>query len=152
MLSDKGVISWLAALIWVFIAKWTRQPLLCAIGSVLVCLAGTIALKVVPRTNVGGSLAAIYILETYWAPYMVFGQLIMYANVGGTSKKVAVFGISYLGYCVGKCACSGLLRRPSASSLLTRQATSLARRASKQASHPITRRHTRSCSLAIVLQ
>ena len=33
----------------------------------------------------------------YWAPYMVFGQLIMYANVGGTSKKVVVYTISYLG-------------------------------------------------------
>jgi hypothetical protein len=62
-----------------------------------VCLAGTIALKLVPPTNVGGSLAALYIVFMYWAPYMVFGQLIMYANVGGTSKKVAVFGISYLG-------------------------------------------------------
>jgi hypothetical protein len=28
---------------------------------------------------------------------MVFGQLCMYANVAGTSKKVAVFGISYIG-------------------------------------------------------
>ncbi|OWZ44650.1 allantoate permease [Cryptococcus neoformans c45] len=96
-----GVIGWLAALFWVFVAKYTRQPLLCAMGSVLVCLAGTIVLKVVPKSNIGGSLAALYIVYMYWAPYMVFGQLIMYANVGGTSKKVAVFTISYLGYCVG---------------------------------------------------
>lgn len=66
-------------------------------GSVLVCLAGTVVLKVVPKSNIGGSLAALYIVYMYWAPYMVFGQLIMYANVGGTSKKVAVFTISYLG-------------------------------------------------------
>lgn len=61
------------------------------------CLAGTIVLKVVPKSNIGGSLAALYIVYMYWAPYMVFGQLLMYANVGGTSKKVAVFTISYLG-------------------------------------------------------
>nr|XP_031859423.1 uncharacterized protein CI109_005067 [Kwoniella shandongensis]KAA5526495.1 hypothetical protein CI109_005067 [Kwoniella shandongensis] len=96
-----GVIGWVAAMIWVTIAKYTRKPLLCAMGSVLVCLAGTIVLKAVPKTNIGGSMAGLYIVYMYWAPYMVFGQLIMYANVGGTTKKVAVFGISYLGYCVG---------------------------------------------------
>ncbi|OCF34543.1 allantoate permease [Kwoniella heveanensis BCC8398] len=96
-----GVIGWIAAMFWVTLAKWTRRPLLCAMGSIVVCLCGTIVLKVVPKTNIGGSLAALYIVYMYWAPYMVFGQLIMYANVAGTSKKVAVFGISYLGYCVG---------------------------------------------------
>ncbi|KAK4686967.1 MFS transporter, ACS family, allantoate permease, partial [Tremellales sp. Uapishka_1] len=96
-----GVISWLAAMFWVTVARYTRQPLLCAMASVIVCLIGTIVLKVVPHSNLGGSLAALYIVYMYWAPYMVFSQLIMYANVAGTSKKVGVFGISYWGYCVG---------------------------------------------------
>lgn len=65
------------------------------------CLAGTIALKTVPHENIGGSLASLYIVFMYWAPYMTFGQLIMYANVGGASKKVTTFSIAYLGYCVG---------------------------------------------------
>jgi ACS family allantoate permease-like MFS transporter len=30
-----GVIGWLAAMFWVTVAKYTRQPLLCAIGSVI---------------------------------------------------------------------------------------------------------------------
>lgn len=30
-----GIIGWLAAMFWVTLAKYTRQPLLCAIGSVL---------------------------------------------------------------------------------------------------------------------
>ncbi len=60
-------------------------------------MVGTIVLKVIPRSNIGGSLAALYVIYMYWAPYMVFGQLIMYANVTGTTKKVTVFGISYLG-------------------------------------------------------
>ncbi|WRT67613.1 uncharacterized protein IL334_004585 [Kwoniella shivajii] len=96
-----GVFGWVAAMFWITLARYTRQPLLCAMGSVIVCLVGTIVLKVVPHSNIGGSLAGLYIVYMYWAPYMVFGQLIMYANVGGTSKKVAVFGISYLGYTVG---------------------------------------------------
>ena len=58
-------------------------------------------LKTVPKSNIGGSLAALYIVYMYWAPYMVFGQLIMYSNVGGTSKKVVVFTVSYLGYATG---------------------------------------------------
>ena len=32
---------------------------------------------------------------------MVFGQLVMYANVAGASKKVVVFGVSYIGYTAG---------------------------------------------------
>ncbi|WWC95911.1 hypothetical protein V866_002778 [Kwoniella sp. B9012] len=96
-----GPIGWFAAFFWVWLAKRTRQPLLCAMGSVIVCLIGTVVLKVVPHSNIGGSLAGLYIVYMYWAPYMVFGQLIMYHNVGGTTKKVAVFGISYLGYAVG---------------------------------------------------
>jgi hypothetical protein len=62
----QGVISWLAAMFWVTVARYTRKPLLCAGLSILVQLAGTIALKIVPHSNVGGSLAAIYILEMYW--------------------------------------------------------------------------------------
>ncbi|KAK6908371.1 hypothetical protein I203_102372 [Kwoniella mangroviensis CBS 8507] len=64
-------------------------------------LIGTVVLKVVPHSNIGGSLAGLYIVYMYWAPYMVYSQLMMYRNVGGTTKKVAVFGISYLGYAVG---------------------------------------------------
>ncbi|ORY25474.1 major facilitator superfamily domain-containing protein [Naematelia encephala] len=96
-----GVISYAAALFWVTVAKYTRRPLLCAMASILVCLIGVIVLKVIPHSNIGGSLAALYIIYMYWAPYMVFSQLIMYSNVAGTSKRVGVLGISYWGYCVG---------------------------------------------------
>lgn len=34
-------------------------------------------------------------------PYMVFGQLMMYANIGGSSKKLIVHGVSCIGYMVG---------------------------------------------------
>lgn len=74
---------------------------LASVALIKVCLSGTIVLKIVPKSNTGGSLAALYIVYMYWAPYMVFGQLIMYANVGSTSKRVVVFTISYLGYAVG---------------------------------------------------
>ena len=63
-----GVISWGSALIWSTIAVKTRKPMLCTVGAILVCLAATIGLDQVPRTNEAGSLTLIYILYCYWAP------------------------------------------------------------------------------------
>ncbi|KAK8869466.1 hypothetical protein IAR55_000030 [Kwoniella newhampshirensis] len=96
-----GVISWVSSLIFARLASKTRRPLLCVIASILICLAATVMLKVIPRSNKGGSLAGLFILYCYWAPYIIMGSSILYANVAGTTKKVAVFGISYWGYCVG---------------------------------------------------
>ncbi|WWC69114.1 uncharacterized protein I206_103050 [Kwoniella pini CBS 10737] len=96
-----GVISWVSSLIFARLSTKTRKPVLCTIAAVLICLAGTIMLKQIPRSNKGGSLAALFIMYCYWAPYIIFGSSIIYANVSGTSKKVAVYGISYWGYCVG---------------------------------------------------
>ncbi|OCF55964.1 hypothetical protein L486_06721 [Kwoniella mangroviensis CBS 10435] len=93
--------SWVSSLAFARLATKTRQPTLCTIAAVLVCLTGTIMLKEIPRSNKGGSLAALFIMYCYWAPYIIFGSSILYANVTGTSKKVAVFRISYWGYCVG---------------------------------------------------
>lgn len=42
-----------------------------AMVAVLVPFAGTIILYCVPRSNVGGSLAGLYILFCYWGPYIV---------------------------------------------------------------------------------
>lgn len=94
-----GVIGWLAALFWVTVARYTKQPVLCTMGSIVVCIIGVVVIKT--STNTAGTLAGLYIVYMYWAPYMVYSQLIMYANVAGTSKKVGVFGISYIGYAVG---------------------------------------------------
>ncbi|WWD09811.1 hypothetical protein V865_007939 [Kwoniella europaea PYCC6329] len=109
-----GVISWVSSLAFARLATKTRQPTLCTIAAVLVCLTGTIMLKEIPRSNKGGSLAALFIMYCYWAPYIIFGSSILYANVSGTSKKVAVFGISYWGYCVGNLIGPQTFRTPEA--------------------------------------
>ncbi|WRT67482.1 uncharacterized protein IL334_004454 [Kwoniella shivajii] len=96
-----GVISWLSSLFFARLATKTRQPLLCVTAAVLICLTGTIMLKQIPRSNKGGSLASLFIMYVYWAPYIIMGSSILYHNIGGTSKKIAVYGISYWGYCVG---------------------------------------------------
>ncbi|WVQ85371.1 hypothetical protein IAT38_007536 [Cryptococcus sp. DSM 104549] len=96
-----GVISWVSSLFFARLATKTRQPLLCATASILICLAATVMLREIPRTNKGGSLAGLFILYCYWAPYIIMGSSILYANVAGTTKKIAVYGISYWGYCVG---------------------------------------------------
>ncbi|OCF71539.1 hypothetical protein I204_07597 [Kwoniella mangroviensis CBS 8886] len=109
-----GVISWVSSLAFARLATKTRQPTLCTIAAVLVCLTGTIMLKEIPRSNKGGSLAALFIMYCYWAPYIIFGSSILYANVAETSKKVAVFGISYWGYCVGNLIGPQTFRTPEA--------------------------------------
>ncbi|GAA6048757.1 hypothetical protein JCM3770_003944 [Rhodotorula araucariae] len=63
-----GVISWLSSLFFAWLAvKSGRRCLVTAIA-VLPPMIGTIVLTVVPRSNVGGSLAGLYVLYCYWAP------------------------------------------------------------------------------------
>lgn len=57
-----GVISWLSALFFSWLATKTSWRFLTAQISCLCPLVGTIVLSVVPRSNVGGSLAGLYIV------------------------------------------------------------------------------------------
>ncbi|CAK9783021.1 MFS general substrate transporter [Cutaneotrichosporon oleaginosum] len=96
-----GVISWLAALAIAFAAQRTRRPVACIIAGVLVCLAAVIMLHSVPRSNKSASLGALFLLFCYWGPNVAIGSYLIYANVAGASKKVTVFGIIQIAYCVG---------------------------------------------------
>ncbi|GAA5897753.1 hypothetical protein JCM5296_000872 [Sporobolomyces johnsonii] len=116
-----GVISWLSSILFGFIAVKTKRRHATSMAACLVPLIGTVILHVVPRSNQSGSLAGLYILYCYWGPYttarpwlhcacwtcgmtLLFRKQvagIMYANTGGFSKKMATFGIGYIGYCVG---------------------------------------------------
>lgn len=65
--------------------------------SAILPLIGTILLYKLPRTNFGGSLVALYLVNMFWAPYvLIMGS--SYANTGGYTKKITVFAISYIGY------------------------------------------------------
>ncbi|GAA6020772.1 hypothetical protein JCM10207_002018 [Rhodosporidiobolus poonsookiae] len=95
-----GVISWIASLFFGWLSAKTGRRHLIAIISCLPPLVGTIMLHTIPRSNVGGSLAGLYILYCYWGSYTSV-QIISYANTAGYTKKAAVFGWAYIGYSVG---------------------------------------------------
>ena len=69
-----------------YVAVKTGKRFIVTVIGCLFPLAGTIILHVVPRSNIGGSLAGIYILYLYWGPYTNM-MSIMYANTGGYTKK-----------------------------------------------------------------
>ena len=95
-----GIVSWLSSLVWGYVAVKSKQRALSAIGSVILPLIGVILLVVVPRSNQGGSLLGVYLAAMYWGSYIVV-MGIMYANTGGYTKKMTVYAVAYIGYCVG---------------------------------------------------
>lgn len=98
MAMPNGVISWLSSLVFCALATRTGYRLLMAIISCICPLIGTIILITLPRSNVGGSLAGLYIVYFYWAPYCVMTAT-AYANTAGYTKKLTVFSFAYIGYC-----------------------------------------------------
>ncbi|WOO77448.1 putative transporter [Vanrija pseudolonga] len=95
-----GVFSWISSLLFGYIAVKTRQRCYSAMASCLIPLMGTILLYKIPRSNIGGSLASLYLVYFYWGPYIVMMGSV-YANTGGFTKKMIVYAIAYMGYCVG---------------------------------------------------
>lgn len=95
-----GVFSWISSLVFGYIAVKTRQRCLSAMGSCILPFVGTILLYKIPRTDIGGSLAALYLVYFYWGPYIVMMGSV-YANTGGYTKKMIVYSIAYVGYSVG---------------------------------------------------
>uniref|UniRef100_A0A8H7NQC4 Major facilitator superfamily (MFS) profile domain-containing protein n=1 Tax=Bionectria ochroleuca TaxID=29856 RepID=A0A8H7NQC4_BIOOC len=53
-----------------------------------------------PRSNLGGQMVGLYLLYTYFGPYVV-GIGLAQANTAGHTKKTVVFAILYIGYAVG---------------------------------------------------
>ncbi|GJN94163.1 hypothetical protein Rhopal_007237-T1 [Rhodotorula paludigena] len=95
-----GVISWVGSIIFAFIAVRSGRRCLTAAVSVIPPMIGTIVLTCVPRSNRSGSLGGLYCIWLYWSPYIVM-QTVYYANTGGYTKKLTVYGWAYIGYCVG---------------------------------------------------
>ncbi|TYJ56772.1 hypothetical protein B9479_002542 [Cryptococcus floricola] len=95
-----GLVSYSGALIFSYIATKTKQRCFTAIASCCVPLLATILLHVIPRSNIGGSLAALMLVYAFWAPYVVMNTIVA-GNTGGFTKKTVVYGIAYLGYIVG---------------------------------------------------
>ncbi|WWC67173.1 uncharacterized protein I206_101080 [Kwoniella pini CBS 10737] len=93
-----GVFSWISSFFWGWVAVKTGRRHLAAMGSCVLPLIGTILLYKLPRNQV--ALLYLYLGYMYWGPYIVMMGS-MYANTGGYTKKMTVYALGYIGYCVG---------------------------------------------------
>ncbi|EOD45618.1 putative allantoate permease protein [Neofusicoccum parvum UCRNP2] len=66
----------------------------------IVPIIGTAVVYAVPRDNIAGQMVGIYLLYTYFGPYVV-GIGLAQANTAGNTKKTVVFAVLYIGYAVG---------------------------------------------------
>ncbi|KAH8749465.1 major facilitator superfamily domain-containing protein [Hyaloscypha finlandica] len=96
-----GVMSTLAAFIFSLgAAKWNNRRCLVTIIACIVPIIGAAIVYALPRTNLGGQMVGLYLLYTYFGPYVV-GISLAQANTAGHTKKTVVFAILYIGYAVG---------------------------------------------------
>lgn len=96
-----GVMSTLSAFVFSWIAaKWENRRCLVTMLASCVPAIGAIIVYTLPRTNVGGQMVGIYLLYTYFGPYVV-GISMSQANTAGNTKKTVQYSILYIGYAVG---------------------------------------------------
>ncbi|KAL2847507.1 fungal-specific transcription factor domain-containing protein [Aspergillus pseudoustus] len=96
-----GVMSTLSAFVFSWIAaKWDNRRCLVTMVASCVPAIGAIIVYTLPRTNIGGQMVGIYLLYTYFGPYVV-GISMSQANTAGNTKKTVQYSILYIGYAVG---------------------------------------------------
>ncbi|OJJ68097.1 hypothetical protein ASPBRDRAFT_58147 [Aspergillus brasiliensis CBS 101740] len=100
-----GIMSTLAAFVFSWLAaRWTGRR--CLVTMIACCLPiiGSALVYSLPRTNIGGQMVGIYLLYTYFGPYVVVDQpgiSMAQANTAGHTKKTVQYSILYIGYAVG---------------------------------------------------
>ncbi|KAL3434166.1 fungal-specific transcription factor domain-containing protein [Aspergillus tetrazonus] len=96
-----GVMSTLSAFAFSWIAaKWSNRRCLVTMIASCVPAIGAIIVYTLPRSNIGGQMVGIYLLYTYFGPYVV-GISMAQANTAGSTKKTVQYSILYIGYAVG---------------------------------------------------
>lgn len=96
-----GVMSTISAFVFSYLGvRWNNRRCLVTVAACIVPIIGTAVVYAVDRGNVGGQMAGIYLLYTYFGPYVV-GIGLAQANTAGNTKKTVVFAILYIGYAVG---------------------------------------------------
>ncbi|KAH8812533.1 major facilitator superfamily domain-containing protein [Xylogone sp. PMI_703] len=96
-----GVMSTIAAFVFSYAGvKWSNRRCLVTVAACIVPIIGTIVVYCVDRKNVAGQMVGLYLLYTYFGPYVV-GIGLGQANTSGHTKKTVVFAILYIGYAVG---------------------------------------------------
>jgi len=86
-----GVMSTLAAFIFSLgAAKWNNRRCLVTIIACIVPIIGAAIVYALPRTNLGGQMVGLYLLYTYFGPYVVgkYSPLPLFAQASLTSRKV----------------------------------------------------------------
>lgn len=82
-----GAMSTLSGIALSFLAANTRKYRTVMVAtSILLPLLGAILCYSLPRTNLAGQLVGLYILYTYWAPYVTLVSVYQ-ANTAGHTKK-----------------------------------------------------------------
>lgn len=96
-----GAMSTLSGIGLSYLAATTRKYRTIYVSvAILLPLIGAIICYTLPRTNLAGQLIGLYILYTYWAPYVTLVSIYQ-ANVAGHTKKVFLFGWFYVSWAVG---------------------------------------------------
>ncbi|KAA8648013.1 uncharacterized protein ATNIH1004_003896 [Aspergillus tanneri] len=96
-----GIMSTLSAFFFSWLAaRWTNRRSLVAIIAACLPIIGSVLVYSLPRTNIGGQMVGIYLLYTYFGPYVV-GISIAQANTAGHTKKNFQYSILYIGYAIG---------------------------------------------------
>ncbi|RDW65332.1 putative allantoate permease-2 [Coleophoma crateriformis] len=96
-----GAMSTLSGIGLSYLASRTRKyRTLIVAGSILLPLIGAIICYTLPRDNLAGQLIGLYILYTYWAPYVTLVSIYQ-ANVAGHTKKLFLFAWFYISWAAG---------------------------------------------------
>ncbi|KAJ5087253.1 hypothetical protein N7456_010869 [Penicillium angulare] len=96
-----GAMSTLSGIALSYLAATTRRyrtPLVTL--SILLPLLGAVLCYALPRSNLAGQLVGLYILYTYWAPYVTLVSIYQ-ANVAGHTKKIVLYAWFYIAWAVG---------------------------------------------------
>ncbi|KAL3458403.1 major facilitator superfamily domain-containing protein [Aspergillus heterothallicus] len=96
-----GAMSTISGILLSFLAATTRRyrTLLVAV-SILLPLLGAVLCYALPRDNLAGQLIGLYILYTYWAPYVTLVSVYQ-ANIAGHTKKTVLYAWFFVAWAIG---------------------------------------------------
>ncbi|KAL1962752.1 hypothetical protein VTN77DRAFT_9206 [Rasamsonia byssochlamydoides] len=96
-----GVMSTLSAFVFSWIAaRWVNHRCLVTMLAAFLPAVGAVLVYALPKRDVAGQMVGIYLLYTYFGPY-VLGISLGQANTAGHTKKNVQYSILYIGYAVG---------------------------------------------------
>ncbi|KAK4868614.1 hypothetical protein LT330_006816 [Penicillium expansum] len=96
-----GAMSTLSGIGLSYLAATTRRYRTAIVTvSILLPLFGAVLCYALPRTNLAGQLVGLYILYTYWAPYVTLVSVYQ-ANVAGHTKKITLYAWFYIAWATG---------------------------------------------------